>query len=66
MSTDTMKAVRLHAFGGPEVLSYEHAPVPELRPGEVLVQVHATGVAARFVQNCTLSRSGDERRANIV
>jgi hypothetical protein len=24
------------------------------------------GVAARFVQNCTLSRSGHERRANFV
>lgn len=39
----TMKAVRLHAFGGPEVLRYEDAPVPELKPGEVLVRVHAVG-----------------------
>ncbi|MDP9046482.1 MAG: NADP-dependent oxidoreductase [Pseudomonadota bacterium] len=44
MSTDTMKAVRLHAFGGPEVLRYEDAPVPELKPGHVLVRVHAIGV----------------------
>ena len=31
MSAATMKAVRLHAFGGPEVLVYEDAPRPELK-----------------------------------
>ncbi|MGF7036503.1 NADPH:quinone reductase-like Zn-dependent oxidoreductase [Paenibacillus mucilaginosus] len=44
MSTDTMKAIRLHEFGGPEVLRYEEAPLPELKPGEVLVRVHAVGI----------------------
>ncbi len=39
-----MKAIRLHEFGGPEVLRYETVPVPELRPGEVLVRVHAVGI----------------------
>ncbi|WP_345949698.1 NADP-dependent oxidoreductase [Mucilaginibacter sp. PAMB04274] len=39
-----MKAVRLHEYGGPEVLRYEDAPVPELKPGEVLVRVHAVGL----------------------
>ncbi len=39
-----MQAVRLHAFGGPEVLRYEEAPVPALKPGEVLVRVHAVGL----------------------
>ena len=39
-----MKAVQQHAFGGPEVLSYEDAPMPVLQAGEVLVQVHAVGV----------------------
>ncbi|GEN64483.1 NADP-dependent oxidoreductase [Acetobacter oeni] len=43
MST-MMKAIRLHAFGGPEVLHYEDAPKPELKAGEVLVRVHAAGV----------------------
>jgi NADPH:quinone reductase-like Zn-dependent oxidoreductase len=42
--TQTMKAIRLHEFGGPEVLRYEDVPVPELGPGEVLVRVHAVGV----------------------
>ncbi|MDF7814029.1 NADP-dependent oxidoreductase [Hymenobacter sp. YC55] len=40
----TMKAVRLHAFGGPEVLRYEEAPKPEIKAGEVLVRVHAVGI----------------------
>ncbi|WP_208837116.1 NADP-dependent oxidoreductase [Paenibacillus cellulositrophicus] len=44
MSIDTMKAIRLHEFGGPEVLRYEEAPLPELKPGEVLVRVHAVGI----------------------
>ncbi|MET7732057.1 NADP-dependent oxidoreductase [Streptomyces sp. NPDC005402] len=44
MSTHTMKAIRLHEFGGPEVLRYEEAPVPEPGPGEVLVRVHAVGI----------------------
>jgi len=44
MSTETMKAVRLHQFGGPEVLVFEDAPKPELKPGEVLVRVHAVGL----------------------
>lgn len=42
--SDTMKAVRFHAFGGPEVLVYEDAPIPELAPGEVRVRVHAVGL----------------------
>jgi NADPH:quinone reductase-like Zn-dependent oxidoreductase len=40
----TMKAVRVHEFGGPEVLKYEDAPRPEPAAGEVLVRVHAAGV----------------------
>ncbi|MBP2300886.1 NADP-dependent oxidoreductase [Azospirillum picis] len=43
MST-MMKAVRLHAFGGPDMLVYEDAPRPGLKAGEVLVRVHAVGL----------------------
>jgi NADPH:quinone reductase-like Zn-dependent oxidoreductase len=39
-----MKAIRQYEFGGPEVLQYEDAPIPLLKPGEVLVRVHAVGV----------------------
>ncbi|MEZ4671225.1 MAG: NADP-dependent oxidoreductase [Anaerolineae bacterium] len=39
-----MKAVRIHSFGGPEVLQYEDAPLPDVQPGTVLVKVHAAGV----------------------
>ena len=44
MPTNTMKAIRLHAHGGPEVLRYEDVPRPTLKPDEVLVRVHAVGV----------------------
>ena len=40
----TMKAVRMHAYGGPEVLQYEDAPRPEPAAGEVLVRVHAAAI----------------------
>ena len=40
----TMKAVRAHKRGGPEVLRYEDAPVPEMGASEVLVEVHAAAV----------------------
>lgn len=39
-----MNVVQLHAFGGPDVLQYEQAPIPTPAPGEVLVQVRAIGV----------------------
>lgn len=40
----TMKAVRMHEFGGPEVLKYEDAPKPAPKEGEVLVKVAAAGI----------------------
>src|SRR3984893_9639189 len=36
-----MKAVRIHEFGGPEVLLYEDVPDPKLRQDQVLVRVKA-------------------------
>jgi NADPH:quinone reductase-like Zn-dependent oxidoreductase len=44
MTTKMMKAIRQHVFGGPEVLRYEDAPLPDLKPGEVLVRVRAVGL----------------------
>jgi NADPH:quinone reductase-like Zn-dependent oxidoreductase len=43
-AVNTMKAVRAHKRGGPEVLRYEDAPVPEVGAGEVLVEVHAAAI----------------------
>jgi NADPH:quinone reductase-like Zn-dependent oxidoreductase len=39
-----MKAIRIHKYGGPEVLVHEEAPKPEPGEGEALVRVHAAGV----------------------
>ena len=44
MDKKTMKAVRLHGYGGPEALVYEDAPSPEPGAGQVLVRVKAAGI----------------------
>jgi len=40
----TMKAVRIHSYGGPEVTFYEDAPRPEPAADEVLIRIHAAAV----------------------
>lgn len=39
-----MKAVRVHEFGGPEVLRHEEVPVPEPGEGEARVKIEAAGL----------------------
>jgi NADPH2:quinone reductase len=39
-----VKAIRVHQFGGPEVLKLEEVPDPQSGPGQVVVRVHAAGV----------------------
>src|SRR5437867_3542288 len=39
-----MKAIRVHAFGGPEALKAEQAPDPQAGPGQVVVTAKAVGV----------------------
>jgi len=39
-----MKAIRVHEFGGPEVMRLEETPDPEPGPRQVLVRVGAAGV----------------------
>jgi NADPH:quinone reductase-like Zn-dependent oxidoreductase len=38
------KAVRIHQYGGSEVLSYDDVRKPDAAPGEILVRVRAIGV----------------------
>ena len=39
-----MKAVRVHKYGGPEVLTMDDIPVPEPKAGEARVKIEAIGV----------------------
>jgi NADPH:quinone reductase-like Zn-dependent oxidoreductase len=39
-----MKAVRIHRFGGPDVLELEEIPGPLPGENDLLVRVHATSV----------------------
>jgi NADPH:quinone reductase-like Zn-dependent oxidoreductase len=41
---ETMKAVRIHSYGGSEVLVYEDAPQPQPAADEVLIRIHAASV----------------------
>lgn len=43
-TTSTMRAIRIHRYGGPDVLTHEEVPRPEAGIGEVLVRVQAAGV----------------------
>jgi NADPH:quinone reductase-like Zn-dependent oxidoreductase len=44
MANPTMKAVRIHQYGGPEMLQYEDAPRPQPGNDDVLIRVYAAGV----------------------
>jgi NADPH:quinone reductase-like Zn-dependent oxidoreductase len=44
LNNKTMKAIRIHSFGGPEVLKSEEAPMPEPKADEVLIKIYASGV----------------------
>ncbi|MFM1652869.1 NADP-dependent oxidoreductase [Brevibacillus sp. B_LB10_24] len=44
MTGQMMQAIRVHQFGGPEVLQMEQLPIPKPSADEVLIRVHAMGV----------------------
>src|SRR5881409_3804787 len=45
---ENMKAVRVHNYGGPEVLHFEDAPRPTPGSGELLIKVHRLGECHRL------------------
>ena len=47
----TMRALRFAAYGGPSVLSVEQMPLPVPRPGECLVELHASAINPSDVKN---------------
>jgi NADPH2:quinone reductase len=50
-----MNAIRIHAYGGPEVMKWEELPMPVPGPGQVLVRVEAASVNFLDIQK----RRGD-------
>ena len=46
----TMQAIRIHAYGGPEVMRLEEIPMPLPQAGQAVVRVHAASVNFLDVQ----------------
>jgi NADPH:quinone reductase len=47
----TMKALRFERYGPPSVLSIRELPVPDLKTGEALVELHASAINPSDVKN---------------
>ena len=47
----TMKALRFGKYGPPSVLSIQELPVPDLKTGEALVELHASAINPSDVKN---------------
>lgn len=39
-----MHAIRVEQYGNPDVLLYKEIPIPEPKPNEALIKLHAIGV----------------------
>src|SRR3954453_11360417 len=58
----TMRALRAHSRGGPEVLVYESVPRPTAKDGELLIAVHAAAITfAELTWPETWSSGGVDR-----
>ncbi|WP_439698908.1 NADP-dependent oxidoreductase [Mucilaginibacter sp. AW1-7] len=51
-----MKAIRIHEFGGPEVMLMEEVPIPEPASDAVLVKTYASGVN---IADCGIRKGGN-------
>jgi len=56
-----MKAIRIHNYGGPDVLKYEDVPVPAAGKGEAVVKIAAAGL--NFID--VYFRSGQSKAAQL-
>jgi NADPH2:quinone reductase len=56
-----MKAIRVHAFGGPDVLTLDEVDLPVPGAGEVRVRLHAAGVnpVDTYIRTGTYARKPD-------
>jgi NADPH:quinone reductase len=59
-----MKAVVIHRFGPPDVLSYEDVPDPQPRQGEIRIRIHAASV--NRVLDVSLRSGKEAARAPIL
>jgi len=63
---EKMNAVCFHDHGGPEMLKYEQAPVPELKPGQVMVAVKCCALNHLDVWTRTGVRGWEIPRPHIL
>src|SRR5229473_3589453 len=54
-----MRAIRVHKFGGPEVLQLDEVTDPKPGPGQVLVRVRAAGVNQTAGDGVARFKKGD-------
>ncbi|PYL61797.1 MAG: hypothetical protein DMF31_01565 [Verrucomicrobia bacterium] len=59
-----MNAVRVHQFGGPQVLRLEEVLAPQPAPGQVFVRMHAIGVRTFLGDTKYLESRNDEDTDN--
>lgn len=55
-----MRAIRIHAYGGPEVMLLEDLPTPAPGPGEALIRIHAASVNFLDIQKRRGELAGQE------
>src|SRR5262245_2621732 len=58
---ESMKAIRIHNYGGPDVMKYEDVPVPAAGKGEAVVKIAAAGL--NFID--VYFRSGQSKAAQL-